>query len=119
MVLRTTLIALSLALLYPTIIRANPDDHPPTEDPKWFNKIDRTKIPLCYGYACKIKTTFSLSDQQWQKLKSLFGPLAKPANWEREKIRLGIKWLEQWAGEQSPTHRDKAKNHHPDAVWPG
>jgi len=116
---QTILIALIFALFYSATISAQAEDSPEFVDPKWFHKIDRTQIPLCYEYSCKIQTTFSLLDHQWRKLRSLFESPTQSAESERKKIRQGIQWMEQWAGEQSPTFRDKAKNHQPDAIWPG
>jgi hypothetical protein len=117
---KTTLTALLiLALANTSTISADSEDSPAFVEPKWFHHIERTQIPLCYEYSCKIETTFKLSDSQWQQLKNLFVPPAKSAKSERNKIRQGIQWLEQWAGEQSPTFRDKAKNYQPDAIRPG
>jgi len=72
--------------------------------------MDLNAVPLCYEHGCAVQTSFQLSAKQWEHIKSLFSPPAKEPAFEREQIRRAVALLEDIAGQQTPTHRDRGRN---------
>lgn len=72
--------------------------------------IDLNAVPLCYGHGCEVQTSFQVTARQWDHIKNLFSPTAKEPAFEREQIRHAVALLEDIAGRQTPTHRDRGGN---------
>jgi hypothetical protein len=65
---------------------------------------------ICLHNTCQDIAFLSLSTEQWQQISSLFIPLAKSAEQERDQIKQAIALFETFSGQQSLTYLDKAKN---------
>ena len=68
------------------------------------------EVDVCYDYACSSRSRIILSVTDWQTLQALFSDLVDSAKKERQSIRLAIALMEQLAGRQSPTFRDRGGN---------
>lgn len=71
-------------------------------------RLEAAYIPICYNYGCAVKDSFSLSQENVTALSKLFQ--GKSPKEERESIRTAIKWMEIYAGQQTPTHVDRGQN---------
>lgn len=63
---------------------------------------------VCYDFGCRNSSEVTLSEGQWNTVKSLFDA-ADPAE-ERILIKLAVGHMEYLAGIYTPTHRDIAGN---------
>ena len=75
-------------------------------------------IKVCYNYSCSRSAHVRPAVEDWEKLADLFKPAARTPAEERQMIRQAIARLEQLAGEQTPTWRDRGRNPIVDD-WPG
>lgn len=62
---------------------------------------------VCHGNGCLNLSYVSLTNDQWQKLRDVFNPLAREAEEERERLRLAIALMEKYVGEKTGTSNDK------------
>ncbi len=65
---------------------------------------------ICHNNGCAKFAFISLSYDQWQRVKSLFLPIATDAKQEREQIKSAIAQLERYSGQQSTSYLDQAEN---------
>jgi hypothetical protein len=65
---------------------------------------------ICLHNTCGEIAFVSLSDQQWQNIKSIFYPKSHSAEQERQQIKQAISLFEIYTGEQTGTHQDRAEN---------
>jgi hypothetical protein len=75
-------------------------------------------ITICYNYNCNRSALVRPAAGEWQTVLNQFQPTARSAAEEREMIRRAIAVLEQIAGTQTPTFRDRGRNPIVDD-WPG
>jgi len=75
-------------------------------------------ITICYNYNCSRSAIVRPAAEEWQTVVNQFQPAARSAVEEREMIRRAIAVLEQIAGMQTPTFRDRGRNPIIDD-WPG
>lgn len=76
------------------------------------------EILICYNYSCNRTAHVRPSIEDWGRVVAPFKPAAHSPQEERQMIRRAIALLEQIAGEQTPTYRDRGRNPIVDA-WPG
>ena len=76
------------------------------------------EIQICYNYSCSRSAHVRLDFEEWNKVIDQFKPTARTPAEERQMIRRAIGLLEQIAGEQTPTWRDRGRNPIVDE-WPG
>lgn len=81
-------------------------DHPPPD------------IVICYNYSCSRSAQVRPAIEDWKMVTDQFRPAARSPIEERQMIRRAIGLLEQIAGEQTPTYRDRGRNPIVDE-WPG
>ncbi|MEW5944208.1 MAG: hypothetical protein AB1710_10225 [Pseudomonadota bacterium] len=67
------------------------------------------EISICYNYGCASQATVSFTASQLSRIGALFKPVTNAAA-ERFAIADAIGLLETFAGEQTPTFRDKGGN---------
>lgn len=75
-------------------------------------------IPICYNYSCNRTAHVRPDAVDWQRVVNQFKPAARSAEGERQMIRKAIAELEQIAGAQTPTYRDRGRNPIVED-WPG
>ena len=82
--------------------------------------VDRPlpEIPICYNYDCNRTAHVRPDAGEWQQVVDQFKPAAGSPGEERQMIRHAIALLEQIAGAQTPTGRDRGRNPIVDE-WPG
>mgnify|MGYP006883060496 FL=1 len=66
---------------------------------------------VCYDFGCKSTQNIEFSQQQWSAIDSIFSKPALSAWLEKQQIRRVIALMEQYAGEKTGTHLDKAGNY--------
>jgi hypothetical protein len=67
-------------------------------------------VPVCYNYGCETRVLVSMRSPGWRALQQLFAKPADSPQTERTRIRAAVALMERLMGEQTPIHRDKAKN---------
>lgn len=67
-------------------------------------------LQVCVNFGCKQEQQVTLEPKQWRQLEQLFASRPKTAAEERGRIAQAIGWLEGWAGAQTGTSADKARN---------
>lgn len=67
------------------------------------------EIDICYDYACNTQSRIRLSRDEWHNIAALFNGTKDPVS-ERQSIRQAIAQMEQAAGHQTPTFRDRGGN---------
>ncbi len=82
--------------------------------------VDRPlpEIPICYNYSCNRTAHVRPSAGDWTMVVDQFKPAAGSPVEERQMIQRAIAMLEQIAGEQTPTFRDRGRNPVVNE-WPG
>jgi hypothetical protein len=82
--------------------------------------VDRPppEVLICYNYSCNRTAHVRPDAGEWQQIIGQFKPTARSPGEERQMIRRAIAMLEQLAGEQTPTFRDRGRNPIVDE-WPG
>lgn len=76
------------------------------------------EILICYNYSCNRTAHVRPAIEDWSRVADQFKPAARSPVEERHMIRRAIAMLEQIAGEQTPTFRDRGRNPIVDD-WPG
>ncbi len=69
-----------------------------------------TDFSICHGHTCAEYAYVSLDNTEWSQIQSLFSPVAKTAEQEREQIRQAVAQLERLVGLKAGTANDKGKN---------
>lgn len=72
-------------------------------------------ISICYNYSCATQARVDFNSQQIARIRQLFKDASTPAA-ERRAIANSIGLFEKFAGEQTPTWRDKGGNINDDGV---
>lgn len=67
------------------------------------------EITICYNYGCASQAVVRLENLQLARIKAMFSP-ATSAGGERSAIARAIGLFETFAGEETPTFRDKGGN---------
>jgi len=75
-------------------------------------------LSVCYNYGCKRQAQFTMSENEWQRVVSLFEPGAETPDSERAAIRRAVAEMESTAGRYTPVRRDRGGNP-AEAEWPG
>lgn len=65
-----------------------------------------TRFSVCYGHSCSVVVTVGVSEQGWQRVRSLFSPASPNADEERVRIGAAIALMESLVGVQTGTWRD-------------
>jgi hypothetical protein len=73
------------------------------------NTTSAYEVDICYDYACNTQSRLTLTRDEWQNIAALFNGIKDSAN-ERQSIRQAIAQMEQAAGRQTPTFRDRGGN---------
>ncbi len=73
------------------------------------------QVTICYNYDCAVHATVTFTDSQMKHIKELFRGLPDAAA-ERAAIGRAIGLFETFAGEQTPTYRDKGGDENDDGV---
>ena len=74
---------------------------------------DPAQFNVCYNYGCASLAWLKLSDEQWQRLRSVFAQPAATPSEERGQIRTAIALFETMVGAMTGTASDKG------GTWPG
>lgn len=86
--------------------------------PRKPERIPLLAVPIVYGGGREVETTFAIREKDWVALCAIFTPESRTPEEERARISEAIGLLERVAGEQTPTHLDRAKDAY-DAVSRG
>jgi len=81
----------------------------------WSLPATAADISICYNYGCAVKAEITISNKQQVQIGQLFANVPD-AQSERTAIALAIGLFETFAGEQTPTFRDKGGNENDDGV---
>jgi hypothetical protein len=73
------------------------------------------ELAVCYNYGCNTQGRVSLHDHQLKRIGVLLGRARTPGE-EREAVSQAIGLLENYAGQQTPTWRDRGENYNDDGV---
>jgi hypothetical protein len=71
--------------------------------------IDLDHVPIQYNFG-RVHTTFSIDQSQWQAITRVLEPSWESPWHERHGLREALVMIERIAGEQTPTHRNLARN---------
>ncbi|MFT7532699.1 MAG: hypothetical protein ACI9FD_003732 [Gammaproteobacteria bacterium] len=66
---------------------------------------------VCYNFTCRSEWVVVFNDREWRFIDAIFSPAADTPEQERQQIMHGIKWMEEFVGRYTPTHRDLARNY--------
>lgn len=72
-------------------------------------KASPYSVDICYDYACNTRSRITLSMEEWRRIAALFQDVRSSVQ-ERQSIRQAIALMEQAAGRQTPTFRDRGGN---------
>jgi hypothetical protein len=64
-------------------------------------------VPYCYGYGCRIREKYALTEDEWARVATPFQETAMSAAQEREKIHAATAIYEAVTGERFQTHMDR------------
>jgi hypothetical protein len=67
-------------------------------------------LPVCHGYGCKLRTTVSLDQAQWDSVAASFVPLPQTAAEERAQIGRAIARIEELVAPTAGTSGDAGQN---------
>lgn len=73
------------------------------------------ELPVCYNYACATSAVIQLDTAQMARINMLFAWVDDAAE-ERQAIADAIGQIQVFAGEQTPTFRDRGRNQADDGV---
>lgn len=74
---------------------------------KNVEEVSMKNFPHCQNYGCAVVKKVELSQSDWKKIERAFGPKAKSAEQEREKIAKTIGVFEQVVGPITGTEHDR------------
>ena len=73
-------------------------------------QFDHTRLPYCYDYGCRTQAEIRIDAATWSRIRGFFEPAAATPEDERQAMSWSVGLVEQVAGQQTPTWRDKGKN---------
>ena len=76
----------------------------------FVTRPEYSNFSICYGHTCQYFSVLALTDDKWNKIRSIFRTPAVSAEQEREQIRAAIALLENMVGAMTGTSNDKAES---------